>query len=154
MGASDRPFSFLLCSALRASPSPALDSAGLLSEQKCFGSVCDFQSLGTVYGLWDEPAAGGQCGRRLASSLLLGVLGDSSPSTRAFPRTEKPGKRGDVPSLQARLPALSPSQQGPSDAVIKPECTWEGVRSVTRLLKGIFFFNWCKIDTYFWYKIM
>lgn len=68
-------------SALCASPSPAPESVGFLSEQKCFNSVCDFKSLGMVYRLWDEPAAGKQCGRRLASSFLLSGLSDSSPST-------------------------------------------------------------------------
>ena len=65
-------------SALCASPAPAPESARFLSEQKCFSSVCDFKSFGMVYGLWGEPAAGKRCGRRLASSLLLSGLNDSS----------------------------------------------------------------------------
>lgn len=61
VGACDSPLSFSLSvhihSALCASPSPAPDSVGFLSEQKCFNSVCDFKSLGVVHGLWDEASS-------------------------------------------------------------------------------------------------
>lgn len=69
------------------------------------------KSLGVVHSVWDKPAAGRQCGTWLTSSLLHSGLGDSFPSTRAFPWTGKPGKWGDVPSMQVHLPALSSSQQ-------------------------------------------
>lgn len=51
-------FSFLLsvclsvCTLICAAPLAAPDLGGLLNEQKCFSSVCVFQSLGRAQVLW------------------------------------------------------------------------------------------------------
>lgn len=45
-----------------------LQAVRFSSEHKCFSSVFDFKSLGTVCGLRGEPAAGERCGRQPASS--------------------------------------------------------------------------------------